>query len=123
MGYPDLAEFMTESDSMAIVRRFGSLNVVNLLYLQAELTWLEAELGKFVTVGKQSGDPEQPLSHVSWKHLREGIPSSASGLQWKKVLEIRQVLDRYSEIADADANIPDRTSAEQGACALIDCVV
>lgn len=97
MGYPDLAHFMTESDSMAIFRRFGSLNVVNLLYLQAELTWLEAELRNFVTMGKQSGDPEQALFHVSWKNLREGNPSSASSLQWKKVLEIREVLDRYSE--------------------------
>ncbi|USP77434.1 hypothetical protein yc1106_04708 [Curvularia clavata] len=40
-GYNKLAKLMGKHTEMAIFRRFGSLNMINLLYLQAELMDLE----------------------------------------------------------------------------------
>ena len=43
-GYPKLAGYITSLPEVAIFRRFGAMNARNLLYLQAELTDLEAAL-------------------------------------------------------------------------------
>ena len=43
-GYDRFAQFMGTHPKLAISRRFGALNLRNLLYLQAELIYLEDEL-------------------------------------------------------------------------------
>src|SRR6266516_7333070 len=43
-GYPSLSYEMGRNPEVAIIRRFGALNVQNLLYLQARLTVLEQQL-------------------------------------------------------------------------------
>ena len=43
-GYPKLSSLMASYPTAAIFRRFGELNMLNLLRLQAELQDLEAQL-------------------------------------------------------------------------------
>jgi hypothetical protein len=43
-GYAKVALLMSRHNEYGIVRRFGELNFKNLLYLQAELVELEAQL-------------------------------------------------------------------------------
>ena len=47
-GYPRLAALMGSYQETAIFRRFGKLNMLNLLSLQAELTDLEVQLENIV---------------------------------------------------------------------------
>ena len=42
--YQKMADFMSQSASLSIFRRFGNLNVQNLLLLQAELAYLGGTL-------------------------------------------------------------------------------
>ncbi len=43
-GYAELAEFIASDDDFLLFRRFGALGARNLLYLQAEVQVLEAQL-------------------------------------------------------------------------------
>ncbi|KAI9863298.1 MAG: hypothetical protein M1813_003740 [Trichoglossum hirsutum] len=58
-GYDKLAAFMGDHHEMLILRRFSMLNAKNLLYLQAELVNLEAELKDIVTSDRNSRDAEK----------------------------------------------------------------
>ncbi|TVY84391.1 hypothetical protein LSUE1_G001840 [Lachnellula suecica] len=40
-GYPQISQLMSKHKELAIVRRFGNLNMLNLLHMQAELMHLE----------------------------------------------------------------------------------
>jgi hypothetical protein len=40
-GYPKIAQLMSQHGGLAIFRKCGSMNIQNLLYIQAELTYLE----------------------------------------------------------------------------------
>ena len=55
-GYDKLAAFIAADNGLIICRRFSILNAKNLLYLQAELVNLEAELRDIVAEVKTSGD-------------------------------------------------------------------
>lgn len=47
-GYAKIADLMGHHSLLAIFRRFGRLNVQNVLYLQAKLTHLEEDLERLV---------------------------------------------------------------------------
>jgi hypothetical protein len=53
-GYPKLAGKMGLTPEKAMFRRFGALNAQMLLYMQAELLYLEQELRKFELDDSQS---------------------------------------------------------------------
>ena len=100
-GYPALAEVMSDHDGLDIFRRFSTLNVLNLLYMQAELTDLECDL-KDIASEDRCADPTVPSNegrgnyHISARALRESL-EKGDNLQWKKLLEIRSLLKEYSE--------------------------
>ena len=100
-GYPALAEVMSTNNGLDIFRRFCALNVQNLLYMQAELSDLELDL-KDIAAEDQYADPAKPFNQgrrnysTSARALRESA-HGGDGLQWKKMLEIRKVLQEYSK--------------------------
>ncbi|KAI9694216.1 MAG: hypothetical protein M1822_003488 [Bathelium mastoideum] len=73
-GYPRLAKRMGLLPKIAIFRRFGFLNQLNILYMQAELQYLEKKLKK-VQIGDNAstGDEQNYVRDFDWlMHAPEG---------------------------------------------------
>lgn len=79
----------------AIFRRFDALNIKNLLYMQAELVHLEAELHQIEKDERSSADPSKSLHSISVYDLRD---SASRGLvtQWTKYQDIQRKVQTYS---------------------------
>jgi hypothetical protein len=92
-GYPAIAQIMSNHDELAIFRRFQDLNTLNLLYSQAEIIHLEAELKSLREVDKSH--PERDFHHRDWWSLAYS-QEDGNKEQWQKVLEIRKKLEAYS---------------------------
>ncbi|KAN0066946.1 hypothetical protein V8E54_014870 [Elaphomyces granulatus] len=101
-GYHKLAALMGSDYGLSIYRRFAKLNARNLLYLQAELVNLEAELENIILEDNDSGDDEKKLFSFSLWHLKHSsdAPDGDLPIQWQKVLEIRRLLKEYNEPSD-----------------------
>ena len=103
-GYDKFASFIAVDRGLSIYRRFASLNAKNILYLQAELVNLEAELSNVALEDIRSEDAEKELFPYSVFHLKRSCQRSRKDensqskhqTQWLKVLEIRQLLKEYS---------------------------
>lgn len=92
-GYAKLASLMGAYPEVAILRRFGALNIQNLLYLQAELVHLENELRESSRANQQSGDVHRVTMSKDWftlAHYHEG-----NERQWAVALRIREKLKEY----------------------------
>jgi hypothetical protein len=100
-GYAKLAWLMGAHPEVAIFRRFGALNAQNLLYLQAELVFLEHKLRDLAHKDSVSGHPQRREYSGCWYLLNDSITTTASvgedGEQWKTFLQIRQKLWQYSK--------------------------
>ncbi|KAH8798137.1 hypothetical protein F5882DRAFT_395221 [Hyaloscypha sp. PMI_1271] len=92
-GYPAIAQIMSNHDELAIFRRFKELNMLNLLYSQAEIIHLEAELKSLREVDKSH--PERDFHHRDWWSLAYS-QEDGNKEQWQKVLEIRKKLEAYN---------------------------
>lgn len=101
-GYAKLASIMGAHPEVAILRRFGSLNARNLLYLQAELTALEQNLRACTEKNATSSDADRTASAKDWYTLsrlgsgRNGPGDADAGEEWRTVLEIREKVKEYS---------------------------
>lgn len=95
-GYPMLSEFQSSFPETAIFRKFGALNLQNLLYLQAELSRLEVEVREIAQEDFDSGDPERLQFNRDWWELSQASGKDGNNIQWLKVLEIREKLEMYS---------------------------
>ena len=93
--YTRLAALIGTHRELAIVKQFASLNAKNILYLQAELVHLEAELKDIEIENKFSGDVERAAFQVSLFDLKDSSDSSKD-LQWRKALEVRNKVKEYS---------------------------
>lgn len=115
-GYPLLANEMGNTPELATFRRFSTLNCQSLLYYQAELVMLERQLRNMERESSNPGEPRTDLvsgetkptateiEHridsvqgdwaTDWYWLGEHDPENP---QWKLVLRIRDVLERYSQ--------------------------
>ncbi|KIW78473.1 hypothetical protein Z517_08309 [Fonsecaea pedrosoi CBS 271.37] len=95
-GYDKLAHLMSHYPEYGIVRRFRELNYRNILYLQAELVQLEAELQSATTADAQSQDP---LRQHYGNHFPLLSTSLGAGhdVQWTTMLEIRGKLEKYNQ--------------------------
>lgn len=82
---------MEESRGVAIFRRFGDLNIQNLLYLQSELVHMLEDYQDLAQEDYDSDDPKRKEFAAQWIKL-----STSSGEQWQKWLEIRSKLEQYS---------------------------
>lgn len=92
-GYWKVANLMATRDELAILRRFRSLNMQNLLYLQAEIINLQDELMKLAS--RDSGVPGREFHDKDWWSLANGLEDGDRD-QWKKILELREKLETYS---------------------------
>ncbi len=94
-GYSKLAQMMGLDSELAIFRRFATLNLQNLLYLQAELVHLENELSRLVEVDRSSEHPRRRYYSQDWWSLSNSS-DDGDDKQWQKVLKIRTLLKEYS---------------------------
>jgi hypothetical protein len=107
-GYAKVAALMGTHPEFAMLRRFRTLNLQNLLYLQAEITHLEAELVRRAEEDVMSGNrPDHPHD---WWSLSQG-EEFGDARQWETVLEIREKLERYSK-PNQSSDPSGRTGAE-----------
>jgi hypothetical protein len=90
IGYHRVAEFMSAHGEIAILRRFGRLNMLNLMYLQAEITNLEHELDEMA-----SQNPNIKAAK-DWVTLSESTHDE-DRLQWALTLELRKKLSEFSK--------------------------
>ncbi|MCJ1462994.1 hypothetical protein MMC07_001598 [Pseudocyphellaria aurata] len=92
-NYSRLANLIASHPEMALFRQFASLNVKNILYMQAELVHLEAELENIEREDKHSKNGDK--FEVSLFDLKASS-CTENDIQWRKVLEIRSKLQQYS---------------------------
>ena len=103
IGYEGLAQFMGVYPELAIFRRFGALNLQNVLFLQAEITTLEEIYSE--VAANQNHYPE--FSEEWYEKVKRG-DVSPDGRDWtgkdfgdpseryKLVLRLRKLLNEYS---------------------------
>ena len=94
-GYAKVAQLMGAQDEFAIFRGFRALNMRNLLYMQAEITHLEAELQEIAR--RDAVDRECADYAFDWWSMSIGEGQNGDE-QWEKVQEIRDKLEKYSRL-------------------------
>lgn len=94
-GYRGLATFIgSQLDSgLGMFKRFSQLNSLNLLYMQAELALLEQESKVIAQIDDTCGNLDRQ-NFARGVGSMKGDPSSE---QWRKVLEVREMLKAYSK--------------------------
>ena len=98
-GYAKLSQLMGEFPDVAVFKRYSTLNVQNILYLQARLENLEARLRQFALEDETSNAAARKLYSRDWYSLRQSVePGAGEGNsnQWYTFLEISDVLKEYS---------------------------
>jgi hypothetical protein len=96
-GYNQLAGIMGAEPELAIFRRFLALNARNVLCLEAEVLHLEDSLRRIILEDSRSDDDERRLFERDIHAMKEAIGEGGKGLQWKRTLEVRQILKEYSQ--------------------------
>ncbi|KAI1318787.1 hypothetical protein F5Y16DRAFT_406215 [Xylariaceae sp. FL0255] len=91
-GYCKVARFMGRQDEYAIFRRFKMLNAQNLLFLQAELTHLEAQLFR---LAQRNGADRMIANKDWWTLYHSEEPDDIE--QWDTIMEIREKLELYND--------------------------
>ncbi|KAL3458634.1 hypothetical protein BJX64DRAFT_279755 [Aspergillus heterothallicus] len=97
-GYDRLATLMASDKGLSIFRSFKKLNAKNLLYLQAEIVNLQKELERIIQQDEASNDGTREKFSTSVYYLKEGLYPGQSA-QWGKVLQLRELLDKYNTAA------------------------
>ncbi|KAI1655916.1 hypothetical protein F4813DRAFT_365737 [Daldinia decipiens] len=92
IGYAAIANLMSNSSDLTLLRSFSSLNYQNILYLQAELTHLE-QLWR---------EKEAEIQNSTKEDMRERSPHDWAELQkdaevWAQFLQLRNKLKEYNE--------------------------
>jgi hypothetical protein len=99
-GYHKLSSFMVDKQ-YAIFRKFKILANRDLLYLQAQLAHLEAELSVLSDRDGRTAGEEEELYDTNWYLLSSSADREHDGQQWEKVLQIRAKLKEYCTILPA----------------------
>lgn len=95
-GYPKLAAAIELFPELGIYRKFGALNSLNLLYLQAELEDLEEELRRQQKIDDEDKTGKGKLFARDWRWLRNS-ETTGNSEQLQLVLRIRATTKEYSE--------------------------
>lgn len=93
-GYAKVAQLMGEHPEFAIFRRFRALNMQDMLYLQAEITHLEAELNQVEQDNPSHGNRKNHA--YDWWSMANGQGEGGT-TQWAIVQEMRDKLEKYSK--------------------------
>lgn len=91
-----LARKIENRPEMSMYRRFGSLNALNLLYLQAELISLEEDLRKQQMEDHRSNHPNKIKYATNWRQLRASHLNGDTQ-QLDLITKIRETLMIYSK--------------------------
>ncbi|PLN75782.1 hypothetical protein BDW42DRAFT_32470 [Aspergillus taichungensis] len=100
-GYDRIAAVLASDPPLMFVRRFARLNAKNILYYQAELGDLEADLEEMISIDRDIAFHEggnEKYYPFSIGHLKGSLGTSENvSVQWKQFLEIRKLLKEYNE--------------------------
>ncbi|KAF7524526.1 hypothetical protein G7054_g11408 [Neopestalotiopsis clavispora] len=96
-GYAKIASFMAEHPEDAMIRRFASLNLQNILYLQAEIVGLEQNLRKLEAENDSSADRDRRNFAFDWYTLAHVHDTPNSEQQWEMWQKLRVVLKEYND--------------------------
>lgn len=91
-GYHRLADLMGHYPEAAIFRRFGALNAIHLLSLQAELIDLQVQFRDICAEDDSMGNSDEKEFSTYFRKLRE----SEDSLQYDMLNKIRAKLREYS---------------------------
>ena len=101
-GYTLLGKRMGDHSGLAIFRRFAALNNQNLLYMQAELVTLEADLRSIELSNSSSENEACTLYARDWRILEQAQQIEGKDqTQWQLFDQIRLKLKLYSKIDPA----------------------
>ena len=103
-GYAKIASRISLHPELGIFRRFSALNAQNLLYLQAEIHELEANLREYAA--EDAAQPTTcPRSRYSrnWHKLANSLDHDRR--QWQTMLLLREKLKEYNEALTQQALI------------------
>lgn len=82
---------------LAIFRRFGALNLRNIMFMQAEIADLEKKYETVVAEDDRAGDPERAALARGWRDVaRTGAMDDASP-RYRIVRPLRELLRDYSQ--------------------------
>ncbi|KAF3000788.1 hypothetical protein E8E13_005629 [Curvularia kusanoi] len=96
VGYPKLAAKIGILPEAGIYRRFSALNAQNLLYYQAELTYLERRLKEQQLRDDHEKQGHGPEYGVDWYWLMHS-PEEGDARQLGLILKIRDLLKEYNQ--------------------------
>ena len=99
LGYPKLAAQMELQPETSLFRRFGFLNAQNLLYLQAELTWLEKRLRECQVEDSMDSKGNKSQYALNWYWLSQA-EDDGDTTQLDLVLKIRERMKEYSKVSE-----------------------
>lgn len=102
-GYEDFSKYIASDGDLSIYRRFGALGARNILYLQAELQALEAQLERLddedhEEIGKLTGNERRDIlwAAKSWESFSK--QATTEGRQSEKmnlVIRLRALMKAY----------------------------
>lgn len=90
MPYINYAYWVGREPTFAIFRRFGSINALNLLALQAEISHEEHMLRALQL------EDDQKENRTNFLRLMEAEHDSNGWKQWQKIRKLRSLLKEYS---------------------------
>jgi hypothetical protein len=105
-GFADLSHYVASDETLSIYRRFGSLGARNILYLQGELQFLEAQLNKLDDDDSKLirellvSDEKNQIDNAARSWEKFSFYAGSDERQAKKmklILQIREVMKLYGE--------------------------
>ena len=95
-GLPRLAEYMTRGPERALFRTFRTLGVQNLLYMQAELDYLEFELR--LNMENERNSRTTARYATDWAIKSTWTEEGIKPRQYHIIMDIRQKLEKYGTL-------------------------
>ncbi|KAI9685543.1 MAG: hypothetical protein M1822_004401 [Bathelium mastoideum] len=99
-GYYGLAEFISTTPEVAVFRKFGLLNMMNLLRLQAELQDMEQQFADVWMEDRDCDDPIRKLYRFDFRLMRKNADGGDS-IQHDLLVEIGNKLKEYNSALQA----------------------
>ena len=93
-GYAKLSERIAFHGELGIFRRFAAINAQNLLYLQAEIHELEADLRQYA---KEDADAKCSTRNQYSRNWRKLAQSPEDQKQWNTMCALREKLKEYND--------------------------
>lgn len=95
-GHPMLAYFMGNAPLAAHVRRFATLSMRNILYLQAEIQFLEKKLLLAEIRDSRSGRGKESSYSLNWQDLKDSA-NSENKEQYELIRDLRRLMEEYEQ--------------------------